>query len=250
MPRVFIVLSVATLLVFGGLFYQYFIQKQESAELLEYENVLSEKTAQIFEQAQDWSKPIQLDLDEDRLDGDYAVMAEFVLGQMRDRAEERNQYLRDLKAVNWDRFLDIDRLAKDQVQNYKETESMLKRVHEIVREYDERIHEREAEQLKQVKALDIKKRYRQQLEQNLRASQEEQDAYALFEIEKKSLAKADQLFVLLKQHKWQKKNKIFMFNEEKAVQPFIQLYKEIVQLNTQMEQVKDYNQNAVEHALN
>lgn len=100
MPRVFMVLAGATLVVFAWLFYQYTAQQQEEAELIEYETVLNEKTAEIFEQAQDWSKPIQLDIEEDRLDGDYAVMAEYVLGQMRDRAEERNQYLRDLKAAN------------------------------------------------------------------------------------------------------------------------------------------------------
>jgi hypothetical protein len=76
MPRVFMILAGATLVVFAWLFYQYTAQQQEEAELIEYEIVLNEKTAEIFDQAQDWSKPIQLDIEEDRLDGDYAVMAE------------------------------------------------------------------------------------------------------------------------------------------------------------------------------
>ncbi|ENV13941.1 hypothetical protein F965_01045 [Acinetobacter schindleri NIPH 900] len=249
MPRVFMVLAGATLVVFAWLFYQYTAQQQEEAELIEYETVLNEKTAEIFEQAQDWSKPIQLDIEEDRLDGDYAVMAEYVLGQMRDRAEERNQYLRDLKAANWEHFLDIDRLEKDQAQGYKETETMLKQVHQIVQNYEQTIQRREESQIEQVKRLDIKQRYRQQLAQNLKSTQQESDAYAIFAIEKQSLAKADQLFALLKKYKWEKRNRMFMFHDEKAVQPFIALYKDIENLNKQMQQIKTKNQKIVEEAL-
>lgn len=249
MPRVFVILAGATLVVFAWLFYQYTMQKQDKAQLIEYEAVLTEKTAEIFEQAQDWEKPIQLEIEEERLDGDYAVMAEYVLGQMRDRAEERNQYLRDLKAAKWDQFLNIDRLAKDQAQGYKETEAMLKRVHQIVKDYKATIKRREANQIEEVKQLDIKQRYRQQLAQNLRATQQENDAYAIFEIEKQSLAKADQLFALLKKYKWEKRNRMFMFHDEKAVQPFIALYKDIENLNKQMQQIKTKNQKIVEEAL-
>ncbi|KGT46040.1 MULTISPECIES: hypothetical protein [Acinetobacter] len=249
MPRVFVILAGATLVVFAGLFYQYTMQKQDKAQLIEYEAVLTEKTAEIFEQAQDWEKPIQLEIEEERLDGDYAVMAEYVLGQMRDRAEERNQYLRDLKAAKWDQFLNIDRLAKDQTQGYKETEAMLKQVHQIVDDYEATIKRREANQIEEVKQLDIKQRYRQQLAQNLRATEQENDAYAIFEIEKQSLAKADQLFALLKKYKWEKRNRMFMFHDEKAVQPFIALYKDIENLNKQMQQIKTKNQKIVEEAL-
>ncbi len=91
MPRVFMILAAVTLAIFIGLFYQNSVQQKHQAELLEYETVLEEKTQSIVRQAQDWSKPIQLELEDDRLDGDYAIMAEFMLGQLRDSAEERNQ---------------------------------------------------------------------------------------------------------------------------------------------------------------
>lgn len=247
MPRVFMIIAGVVLAVLIWLFYQNSVEQKQQADLQEYETVLEEKTGSILQQAQDWSKPIQIDLEDDRLDGDYAVMAQFILGQMRDRAEARNQYLRDLKAANWDRFLDIDRLAKDQAQDYKETEAMLKRVHEIVDGYEQTIQQRATQQLEQVKQLDIKNRYRQQLADNLKANQQQDNAHAIFEIEKQSLAKADQLFLVLKNNKWEKKNQTFMFYEDAPLKQFNKLYQEIVQLNQQMTQV---DQQALKEAEN
>jgi cell division protein FtsB len=40
-----------------------------------------------------------------------------------------------------------------------------------------------------------------------------------------------------------------MFHDEKAVQPFIALYKDIENLNKQMQQIKTKNQKIVEEAL-
>ena len=249
MPRVFMILAAVTLAIFIGLFYQNSAQKKHQADLLEYETVLEEKTESIAQQAQDWSKPIELELEDDRLDGDYAIMAEFMLGQLRDSAEERNQYLRDLKAANWQNFLDIDRLAKDQAQDYKETEAMLKQVHHIVNSYEQKIQQRDAELIDKAQQLDIKNRYRQQLSQTLKDSQQNSNAHVIFEIEKQTLAKADALFAVLKKHKWQKKNKTFMFYEDQAVQEFNALYKEILHLNKQMQQIATANQKAVENKL-
>ncbi|MCO8045743.1 hypothetical protein NI467_10345 [Acinetobacter bohemicus] len=249
MPRVFMILAGATLAIFIGLFYQYSVQQKNQAELAEYEMVLEEKTQQIAEQAQNWSTPIQLEIEDERLDGDYAIMAEFVLGQLRDSAEERNQYLRELKAANWQNFLNIDRLAQDQTQGYTDTEAMLKQVHQIVNDYQQKIQQRDAELIDKAQQLDIKNRYRQQLTQNLKDSQQNSNAHVIFEIEKQSLAKADALFALLKQHKWQKKNQIFMFYEDKAVKEFNALYKDMLDLNRQMQQVASANQKAVENKL-
>ncbi len=249
MPRVFMIVAAVTLAIFIGLFYQNSVQQKHQAELLEYETVLEEKTESIAQQAQDWSKPIQIELEDDRLDGDYAIMAEFMLGQLRDSAEERNQYLRDLKAANWQNFLNIDRLAKDQAQGYKETEAMLKQVHQIVNSYQQKIQQRDAELIDKAQQLDIKNRYRQQLSLTLKDSQQNSNAHVIFEIEKQTLAKADALFAVLKKHKWQKKNNTFMFYDDKAVQEFNALYKEILHLNKQTERVATANQKAVENKL-
>ena len=62
MPRVFMIVAAVTLAIFIGLFYQNSVQQKHQAELLEYETVLEEKTESIAQQAQDWSKPIQIEI--------------------------------------------------------------------------------------------------------------------------------------------------------------------------------------------
>lgn len=119
MPRIFVVLASATVLVFGWMFYQYSVQQKEAVQLSTYETVLREKTEQIFQQAQHWEEPIQLNVTDARLTGDYKIMSDFILSQMLQRAEARNQYIRDLKALNWDKFLDIDRLLQDKKTSIK-----------------------------------------------------------------------------------------------------------------------------------
>lgn len=86
---------------------------KELTQLHEYQNVLYDKAEQIYVQAQDWSTPIQVDPSDPRLSGDYALMAEFVISHLVQSAEARNSYLRELKALQWDQFLDIKRLNED-----------------------------------------------------------------------------------------------------------------------------------------
>jgi len=111
MPRVFLILALVTCSVFGWMFYQYSVQHNELSQLKNYQTVLYEKAELIYEQAQDWSKPIDVNVTDQRLEGDYKIMAEFVLDDMIQNAEERNQYLRELKAIHWDKFLNIERLV-------------------------------------------------------------------------------------------------------------------------------------------
>lgn len=249
MPRIFIVLALVTVSVFAWMFYQYSVQKQDAAALGEYEQVLNEKTQALYTQAKNWQKPIQIEVDDDRLEGDYAEMAAFIVGSMRDSAELRNQYLRDLKAQHWDRFLDVSRLAKDQKQDYKETEAMLKAVADIVKEYELKTQNRDAFLIQTAKQLDIKNRYRQQLIHNLKENLNDDAANAIFALEKQSLQKANQLFALLKQHKWQNKNNMVMFYDDAPIAPFNALYKEMVELNQQMEQIKLNNRQEIKDQL-
>ncbi|WP_212139143.1 hypothetical protein, partial [Burkholderia stagnalis] len=150
----------ATVLVFGWMFYQYSAQQKEAAQFDAYQVVLLEKTEQIFQQAQNWEKPIEIDLSDARLKGDYKVMSDFILGQMLQRAEARNQYIRDLKALNWDKFLDIDRLVKDKKNNYQETEQMLQQVHAVVDAYEQKTTQQEENALEQAKHLPVKNIFR------------------------------------------------------------------------------------------
>lgn len=79
------------------MFYQYHVQQKEAGQLHVYQSVLLEKTEQIFDQAKNPSKLIQVDVTDPRLEGDYQIMANFILTQMIQSAEARNSYIRDLK---------------------------------------------------------------------------------------------------------------------------------------------------------
>ncbi len=117
----------------------------------------------------------RLNLEYDRLDGDYAIMAEFMLGQLRDSAENVISIYSDLKAANWQNFLNIDRLAKDQAQGYKETEAMFKQ--DLIGFWtaiSRKSRRRDAELIDKAQQLDIKNRYRQQLSLTLKDSQQNQ----------------------------------------------------------------------------
>lgn len=249
MPRILIILTAATVLIFGGMFYQYREQQKEADQLQLYQTVLLEKTELIFKQAQDADQPIQVNVTDPRLQGDYQVMANFVLTQMIQNAEARNAYIRQLKALDWDRFLDIDRLAADKKQDYEATADMLKNVHAAVESYEQKMQQFEQNSLEQAKKLPIKSRYRHQLIQSLRESQQSDDSQALYALEQQSLAKADAIFLVLKNNKWEKKGKTFMFYEDAPLAQFNALYKEISALNQQMRQVTAENQEQIAEKL-
>jgi hypothetical protein len=246
MPRIFLILGLATAAVFGGLFYQYHVQQQESKQLDQYQKVLYEKTDLIYAQAKDWNTPIDVDVTDSRLQGDYEVMANFVLSQMIQSAEARNAYLRELKAIHWDEFLNIERLSKDKKQNYQETDMLLQQAHALATEYQVKIEQAQQNALEQAKQLPIQSRYRQQLVENLRESVKQNEALALFEIEKQVLEKADQIFLVLKNNRWENKNNTFMFYDDKALKQFNTLYQEVVKLNTQMQQIQQQNKQALQ----
>jgi hypothetical protein len=249
MSRIPLILTLATVLIFGGLFYQYYVQKQDEQKLQAYQEVLLDKTEQILTAARHVDTPIQVDTSDARLSGDYQIMASFVLNQMIETAEARNRYIRDLKALDWDHFLDIERLSRDKKQQYVETEKMLKDVHAVVDAYAEQTKEMEKRSLDQAKHLAVSGRYSHQLTQSLRDSQKNDDAHALFELEQQSLAKADQIFEVLKNNRWEKKNKLFMFYEDVPLKQFNALYKEILALNQQMKQVSHANRVELENSL-
>lgn len=246
MPRIFLILGLATAAVFGGLFYQYHVQQQESAQLEQYQKVLYEKTDLIYAQAKDWNTPIEVDVSDPRLHGDYEVMANFVLSQMIQSAEARNAYLRELKAIHWDDFLNIQRLSKDKKQDYQETDLMLQQAHALATEYQVKIEQAQQNALEQAKQLPIQSRYRQQLAENLRESAKQNEALAIFEIEKQVLEKADQIFLVLKNNRWENKNNTFMFYDDKALKQFNTLYQEVVKLNSQMQQIQQQNRTALQ----
>src|SRR5574344_582017 len=92
MRRVVVLISSVTIIIFAALFYKYQQQQDEVAQLHVYQTVLYEKTEQLYAQAQDWQTPIEMTTQDQRLDGDYRVMADFILSYLKDNAEARNLY--------------------------------------------------------------------------------------------------------------------------------------------------------------
>lgn len=249
MPRIFLILGLATCTIFGWLFYQYSVQQNDLSQLKDYQTVLYEKAELIYEQAQDWSEPININVSDNRLQGDYKVMADFVLSQMIQNAEARNEYLRAFKAIHWDEFLNIDRLDQDRKQKFVETEQMLKQAHLLAAQYQQQNQQREEDTLTRAKHLSIKANLRHQLTDSLRESRDSDKTHALFALELQILTKADALFEILKNNKWEKKNKTFMFYEDQPLKQFNALYQEVLQLNAEMEKIKKQNRKAVEQHL-
>ena len=83
----------------------------------------------------------------------------------------------------------------------------------------------------------------------MKASEKSHEATRLFSLEQQNLAKADQIFLVLKNNQWEKKNNTFMFYEDAPLQQFNALYKEILALNSQMLQVEKQTQKEVEQKL-
>ena len=67
MPKIFLILALATCTVFGWMFYQYSVQQDELSQIKDYQTVLYEKAELIYQQAQDWSKPIDVNVSDNHL---------------------------------------------------------------------------------------------------------------------------------------------------------------------------------------
>ena len=128
MRRFLLFAAVIVICISSFFFYQYHVQQKAANTEQMFEVVMAEKMRELYDQAQDWSKPVQMNVHDDRLSGDYKLMSEFLLNYWMQNVEARNHYLRQLKAANWDTFLDVERLDQDRQQAYKETEQMLREV--------------------------------------------------------------------------------------------------------------------------
>lgn len=249
MKRVVLVIAAATFSIFGYLIYQYKVQQNELAQLEVYQSVIQDEGQLIFDAAQKWQKPISVDLDTSNLDDDYKIMADFVLNFMVQSAEARNTYLRELKALNWDKFLDVNRLDKDKKNKYEETEIMFIAVKEVMTRYQESMVHRDELALNEAKHLKVNQRFRRYLTESFKEVVKQNNGQELFELEQQSFAKAQALFAILKESKWQAKNNMFMFQGDDHVKQFNKIYKEMLELDKQMKKVSQKNQKAIEASL-
>ncbi len=244
-----LVIAAATFSIFGYMIYQYKVQQNELAQLEVYQSVIQDEGQLIFEAAQKWQKPISVDLNTSNLDDDYKIMADFVLNFMVQSAEARNTYLRELKALNWDKFLDVNRLDKDKKNKYEETEIMFIAVKEVMTRYQESMVHRDELALNEAKHLKVNQRFRRYLTESFKEVVKQNNGQELFELEQQSFAKAQALFAILKESKWQAKSNMFMFQGDDHVKQFNQIYKEMLELDKQMKKVSQKNQKAIEASL-
>ena len=249
MKRVVLVIAAATFSIFGYMIYQYKVQQNELAQLEVYQSVIQDEGQLIFEAAQKWQKPISIDLNTSNLDDDYKIMADFVLNFMVQSAEARNTYLRELKALNWDKFLDVNRLDKDKKNKYEETEIMFIAVKEVMTRYQESMVHRDELALNEAKHLKVNQRFRRYLTESFKEVVKQNNGQELFELEQQSFVKAQALFAILKESKWQAKNNMFLFQGDDHVKQFNKIYKEMLELDKQMKKVSQKNQKAIEASL-
>lgn len=252
MPMRRVSIMIVSLIVVASLvFFSYqYIQKrkaQDSSQM--FDLVMSEKMGQLYDQAQDWSTPVQLNIHDKRLAGNYKKMSEFLLNYWIENINARNAYLRTLKAAKWDTFLNVDRLELDKKQKYAETESMLAAVSEASEQYQvqyEKIHQAF---LTEAQSLSVEPEMRILLEQKLGSNEKVGQDHAIFMIELKILDKAKQMFALLKQYPWEKKDGMILFHENAQVRKFNGLYQDVLKLNAKIESIKKKNVAALEGDL-
>ncbi|OEY92722.1 hypothetical protein BJD20_07715 [Acinetobacter proteolyticus] len=249
MRRFLIFVIVVVLCIGSFFFYQHTLKQRAIDNQQMFEVVMSEKMRELYDQAQDWSTPVQLDIHDDRLAGDYKLMSEFLLNYWMQNVEARNRYLRELKAANWDTFLDVERLDQDRKQNYKDTEQMFVQVRKASTEYELTRQQIQASAMQQAKSLAIQNEMRSSLQTKLENNLKADKAHDIFPIEQQIIEKAQAMFDMLKQYQWQRKDKMILFRETAQVKKFNTLYQDVLKLNAKMEKIKQNNAEVLEDEL-
>ena len=241
MRRFLLFLTVVVICLSAFFFYQYRLKQNAANTEQMFEIVMAEKMRGLYDQAQDWSKPIQLNVHDDRLSGDYKLMSEFLLSYWMQNVEARNAYLRQLKAANWDTFLDVERLDLDRQKGYRETEKMLQDVRKISTEYGIKRQKIQADSLEQAKNLAIHHEMRKSLQEKLQNNLKTDKAHDIFPIEQHVIEKAQAMFDMLKTYPWQREDNKILFKETAQVKKFNALYQDVLRLNQKMDKIKQNN---------
>jgi len=179
----------------------------------------------------------------------YKLMSEFLLNYWMQNVEARNHYLRQLKAANWDTFLDVERLDQDRQQAYKDTEQMLREVRKISTEYERKRQQIQTDSLEQAKSLAIHNEMRKSLQVKLEHNLKVDKAHDIFPIEQQIIEKAQAMFDMLKTYPWQKQDKMILFQETIQVKKFNSLYQDVLRLNAKMEKIKKSNVEVLDEEL-
>jgi len=249
MRRFLFFISIVAICIGSFFLYQHHTQQRTANNQQMFDVVMTEKMRELYDQAQDWTTPVQLDIHDQRLSGDYKLMSEFLLNYWIQNVEARNRYLRALKAANWDTFLDVERLDQDRKQGYKETEQMLVNARRISIEYEQERQHIYASALEQVKSLSIHNEMRQSLQAKLENNLKLDQAHDIFPIEQQIMEKAQAMFDMLKKYQWQAKDKTILFQEAAQVKKFNALYQDVLKLNAKMDKIKKNNTEVLDEEL-
>ena len=249
MRRFLFLLGLVVICIGSFLLYQHQLQQRAADSKQMFEVVMAEKMRELYDQAQDWSKPIQLNVHDDRLSGDYKLMSEFLLSYWMQNVEARNVYLRQLKAANWDTFLDVERLDQDRQKGYRETEKMLHDVRKISTEYGINRQKIQADSLEQAKNLAIHNEMRKSLQEKLQNNLKTDKEHDIFPIEQQVIEKAQAMFDMLKTYPWQREDNKILFKETAQVKKFNALYQDVLRLNQKMDKIKQNNVEVLDQEL-
>ncbi len=249
MRRFLFLLGLVVICIGSFLLYQHQLQQRAADSKQMFEVVMAEKMRELYDQAQDWSKPIQLNVHDDRLSGDYKLMSEFLLSYWMQNVEARNAYLRQLKAANWDTFLDVERLDQDRQKGYRETEKMLHDVRKISTEYGINRQKIQADSLEQAKNLAIHNEMRKSLQEKLQNNLKTDKEHDIFPIEQQVIEKAQAMFDMLKTYPWQREDNKILFKETAQVKKFNALYQDVLNLNQKMDKIKQNNVEVLDQEL-
>ncbi|WP_111861360.1 hypothetical protein [Acinetobacter sp. CFCC 10889] len=249
MRRIISLVVVIVLAIAAYFAYEHYQLKKNEAQRQMFDVVMTEKMQTLYEVAQDWSKPVTMDIHDARLSGDYRVLSEFVLNYWLKNIETRNTYLRDLEAAKWNHFLDVNRLDADRKQKFVETEQMLQAVRRIMTQYQRQNLADKQDALAKVKTLGIDHALQQPLEEKLEKNLKLDQESALILLELQILDKAEQMFALLKNNEWHKENGQIMFQKDAQVKQFNALYQDVLKLNKDIEQKKKQNAEEIEEEI-
>lgn len=250
MRRVLIAIASLVMITAIGFFsYQHIKQQQAKDSSQMFDVVMTEKMNQLYEQAQDWTKPVQLDIHDKRLAGHYKQISEFLLSYWVQNVNARNEYLRELKAAKWDTFLNVDRLDLDKKQKYAETEKMLADVRTASDKYQAEYEKIHKTFLVKIQELSVDADMRQLLEMKLGTQKNVDQDHTIFMIELQILDDAEEMFKLLKNYSWQKKDHMILFHENAQVKKFNELYQDVLKLNAKIDKIKKNNTKVLDEEL-
>lgn len=249
MRRILIILAIIILAVAGFFYYDHTMTKRDEKNRQVFDLVMTDKMRQLYEQAQDRSKPVSIDIQDPRLTGDYKTLSEFLLKYWIKNIDTRNAYLNQLAAARWNYFLDVKRLDADRKQNYQETEKMIVTVRQAMLNYQKQNAQNKKDALAQLKNLDLKADLKKPLQSKLEQNTQLDEDNSLILNELQILAKAEAMFEMLKKYEWEAKGRQILFKNDAQVKQFNQLFQDVLKLNAQINDQKEQNAEVLEEAL-